>query len=131
VENHSEDKFCSFCGTTFSEESRLAGGLGAFICEHCVRRFHQQFTDEEAWAAGIVAPWKSMTQEELLQVLPEIVATGAQHDAFLRDWVDLLRERGISWHRIGLALGVTRQAAWQRFTRTPASARTASAQAES
>jgi ATP-dependent Clp protease ATP-binding subunit ClpX len=29
--------------------------------------------------------------------------------------VDLLRERGVSWAVIGDALGISRQAAWERF----------------
>jgi biotin operon repressor len=31
----------------------------------------------------------------------------------------VLRERGVSWAEIGGALGVSRQAAWKRFTRGP------------
>jgi hypothetical protein len=29
----------------------------------------------------------------------------------------MLRERGVSWERIASALGVSRQAAWERFSR--------------
>jgi ATP-dependent Clp protease ATP-binding subunit ClpX len=36
-------------------------------------------------------------------------------DEGLRSLVDLLRRREVSWARIGDALGVTRQAAWERF----------------
>jgi hypothetical protein len=31
--------------------------------------------------------------------------------------LELIRERGISWTAIGKALGISRQAAWERFTR--------------
>lgn len=117
MENTSEDKFCSFCATPYSPLSRVAGGFGAFICEHCVRRFADIHADPQKTKDSQVPPWESMTHVELLRVLPEIVTAGDQIDGFLHDWVDMLRERGISWHQIGLALGVTRQAAWQRFTR--------------
>jgi ATP-dependent Clp protease ATP-binding subunit ClpX len=30
--------------------------------------------------------------------------------------IDALRKRGISWAQIGDALGVSRQAAWERFS---------------
>ncbi|MFN8615915.1 MAG: hypothetical protein U0837_02355 [Dehalococcoidia bacterium] len=30
--------------------------------------------------------------------------------------VRVLRERGVSWARIGAALGISKQAAWERFT---------------
>jgi hypothetical protein len=34
----------------------------------------------------------------------------------LKQHVDLLRQRGMTWTRIGEALGVSRQAAWERFS---------------
>jgi hypothetical protein len=40
----------------------------------------------------------------------------AQADAAVHDYVDVLRSRGISWTRIGQALGVSKQAAWERFS---------------
>ena len=30
--------------------------------------------------------------------------------------VRVLRERGVSWARIGVALGISKQAAWERFS---------------
>jgi hypothetical protein len=32
------------------------------------------------------------------------------------DYVSTLRARGVSWTRIGTALGVSKQAAWERFS---------------
>jgi hypothetical protein len=43
-------------------------------------------------------------------------ALGVQADAAVHDYVDVLRGRGISWTRIGEALGVSKQAAWERFS---------------
>jgi hypothetical protein len=37
-------------------------------------------------------------------------------DAAVHDYVDVLRRRGISWTRIGAALGVSKQAACERFS---------------
>jgi ATP-dependent Clp protease ATP-binding subunit ClpX len=34
----------------------------------------------------------------------------------LQEHVDILRRRGVSWERIGEAMGVSRQAAWERFS---------------
>jgi biotin operon repressor len=34
----------------------------------------------------------------------------------LQTQVETLRQRGISWEAIGGALGVSRQAAWERFS---------------
>ena len=46
-----------------------------------------------------------------------IMASAEQNTAFAHEWVDLLRERNISWAEIGRSLGVSRQAAWERFSR--------------
>jgi hypothetical protein len=40
----------------------------------------------------------------------------SQVDAALHDHVGMLRARGVSWTRIGEALGVSKQAAWERFS---------------
>jgi hypothetical protein len=131
VENLTEHHFCSFCGLPGNEqERRLMGGLGAFICQFCAEHANQVLNDEATWAANQrAAPWHDMSDEQLLQMLPQITATGAQQDDFLHDWVEMLRERAVSWHQIGLALGVTRQAAWQRFTRVRKAPATAAVQA--
>jgi predicted transcriptional regulator len=39
-----------------------------------------------------------------------------QVDAAVHEYVATLRERGISWTRVGEALGVSKQAAWERFS---------------
>ena len=56
-----------------------------------------------------------MTDAELLSKLPLIATTSDQVDEFLRDWVQLLRARKISWAEIGKVMGISRQAAWERF----------------
>ncbi|MGE0599255.1 MAG: hypothetical protein AB7J35_07570 [Dehalococcoidia bacterium] len=37
-------------------------------------------------------------------------------EAAVADHVRLLRERGVSWARIGAALQISKQAAWERFS---------------
>ena len=56
-----------------------------------------------------------MSDADLLSKLPLIEATSQQVDDFLRDWVRLVRARNISWAEIGKVMGITRQAAWERF----------------
>jgi DNA-directed RNA polymerase specialized sigma24 family protein len=53
----------------------------------------------------------------LLAVLPHAQAAIAAADSNVRRVVDMLRTRRVSYARIGEALGVSRQAAWERFTR--------------
>ena len=115
-------KVCSFCMRPGSIRPPLFGGHGAWICLPCIERFDEIFRGEGQPESALAPPWESMSDDEALQVLPDIVRTGDQHDDFLHDWVDMLRQQRLSWHQIGLALGVSRQAAWQRFTRPRAKA---------
>jgi hypothetical protein len=60
--------------------------------------------------------WESMTDEELLDSLPKIASVATQLEDNLAVWVQRARGRGISWARIGAALGMARQSAWERFS---------------
>ena len=119
VKMNGEGKSCSFCGVAWAPENRFMGGLGAFICRDCAMRAADILSDEVAYSSANppAPPWESMSDEELLARLPEILTTSEQVEWFLHSWVGMLRDRGVSWQRIGLALGVSRQAAWERFTR--------------
>jgi hypothetical protein len=57
-----------------------------------------------------------MTDEQILELLPKVAATASQTEASLRRLVLVLRSRGITWARIGSALEITRQSAWERFS---------------
>ncbi|RYB94132.1 hypothetical protein EUA93_07110 [Nocardioides oleivorans] len=114
-----EGRICSFCATPGGPgtDVPLIGGLGAQVCGTCVDDFHATLHDDEAMAASRAFPWDSMSDAEVLAVLPQIMASAEQNQAFAREWVDLLRERKVSWAEIGRTLGVSRQAAWERFAR--------------
>jgi hypothetical protein len=60
--------------------------------------------------------WESMADGEMLSHIPRVAAHIDQAEADLRSWVQELRRRGIAWSRIGEALGITRQSAWERFS---------------
>ena len=113
-------KICSFCGTPGGPGTDvvLIGGLGAQVCAACVDDFHATLHDEEKLAAARgSSPWETMSDAEVLATLPRILASAEQNLSFAQEWVDLLRGRGVSWAEIGRALGVSRQAAWERFAR--------------
>jgi ATP-dependent Clp protease ATP-binding subunit ClpX len=61
--------------------------------------------------------WQTLGDEELLRTLPSVAAVSAQALGSLQRWVGEARRRGMSWARIGSALGITRQSAWERFAR--------------
>jgi hypothetical protein len=111
---------CSFCGTPGGPgtDVPLIGGLGAQVCATCIDDFHAIFHDDTLLAnVRGKFPWESMNDAEVLAVLPQILASAEQNVSFAQEWVDLLRERNVSWAEIGRSLGVTRQAAWERFAR--------------
>jgi len=113
-------KICSFCGTPGGPgtDLPLVGGLGAQVCVRCIEEFHAVLHDDEQLASVKGAfPWDRMSDAEVLAMLPQILASAEQNISFAHEWVDLLRERHVSWAEIGRTLGVSRQAAWERFAR--------------
>lgn len=115
-------KTCSFCGVQGTDETTFAGGLGAMMCHDCVTFFHDKFGSAEGLRSISLRsmpqlPWDEMSDTEILAKLPMIAATATQVTWFLGDWVQLARDRGLSWTEIGQALGVSRQAAWERFAK--------------
>src|SRR6476646_6542460 len=109
---------CSFCGKRGTDDTRFAGGLGALMCTDCLERFTAAFAAPENANSKVIG-WSEddMTDADMLARLPLIAATATQVDRYLRAWVARIRERHISYAEIGKALGVSRQAAWERFSR--------------
>lgn len=115
-----EGRTCSFCGAPGGPgtDVQLIGGLGAQVCVSCIDEFHA-IVHDEARVVDVrgIMPWERMSEPELLATLPRILASAEQNHAFAQEWVDMLRGRQISWAQIGRVLGVSRQAAWERFAR--------------
>ncbi|MDP9844220.1 ATP-dependent Clp protease ATP-binding subunit ClpX [Streptosporangium lutulentum] len=127
---------CSFCAKPQTEVDKLIAGPGVYICNLCVELcnqiLEQQLPRPERAEAGEgddadgltseppevpEIPWPDkLTDEEMLDLLPRTAAAGAQINANLQLWVGRLREHGVTWARIGAALGMTRQSAWERFS---------------
>jgi hypothetical protein len=108
---------CSFCAKPEAEVGKLIAGPGVYICDDCVRLCESILA--QAGLAGRqteIPVAEGMTDDEVLALLPQIASVSAQVEASLQTWVDRLRSRGVSWSRIGEALGVTRQSAWGRFS---------------
>jgi ClpX C4-type zinc finger len=105
--------YCSFCRKDKDAVAKLVAGPGVYICDECVGLCNLIIADEPA---GEFGAWHEQPDDELLASLARIQAVVAQVDAAVHDYVDVLRSRGISWTRIGAALGVSKQAAWERFS---------------
>ncbi|WP_045875960.1 ClpX C4-type zinc finger protein [Pseudofrankia sp. DC12] len=103
---------CSFCGKDQNAVAKLVAGPGVYICNVCVDLCNQIIP----LPAPELGSWDEQSDEELLASLARIQAAVAQVDAAVHHQVEALRRRGVSWTRIGEALGVTKQAAWERFS---------------
>jgi hypothetical protein len=111
---------CSFCAKPNSEVDKVIAGPGVYICNECVGLCNDilQAEQQKPSEAGRRLPaWEeSMSDEQLLDLLPRIAAVSAQTEASLHHLISILRERRVTWARIGAALQITRQSAWERFS---------------
>ena len=64
----------------------------------------------------MIANCGSIPDEHLLDLLTRSKAIADSAGEFLNSHVDTLRKRGVQWAAIGKALGISRQAAWERFS---------------
>jgi hypothetical protein len=103
---------CSFCGKKAAEVAKLLGGPNVYICDTCVGVCNRILEATPSTFSG----WDAMTDEELLNSLGPAVATVEATRSVLQTQIDVLRKRGISWSAIGGVLGISRQAAWERFS---------------
>ncbi|HEX6471317.1 MAG TPA: ClpX C4-type zinc finger protein [Streptosporangiaceae bacterium] len=108
---------CSFCGKAHTEVERLVAGPGVHICNECVGLAESIVAEYRDKAVEVRLPvWGDLTDEQMLEHIPRIAVVADQVEAGLRSWVQELRRRGVTWARIGQALGITRQSAWERFS---------------
>jgi ClpX C4-type zinc finger len=133
--------YCSFCGKSQHHVEKLIAGPSVFICNECVglcndilecdgvRPIDEPGTadpggasttpepkDASAPKAPTIGDIQTMTTERLLRWLKFQENLFEQSRDGLQEAVDTLRKRKVSWATIGEALGVSRQAAWDRFS---------------
>ena len=108
---------CSFCAKEEEQVAQMVAGPGVYICNECVDLCGQIFAAGKTGGDDAEIPyWQAMTDEQMLEHLPRVASVATQVEDNLRVWVQRLRERGVSWARIGEALGMARQSAWERFS---------------
>jgi len=113
---------CSFCMKPPADVATMVAGAGVFICNECVDLCVQIIAGKPAGGSdaipdGRMSAWaQKMSDQDLLAHLPRIAAASAQVEQHLTAWVRQARSRGITWTRIGEALGMARQSAWERFS---------------
>ncbi len=107
---------CSFCQKPTLDVQTMVAGPGVYICNACVA-LAAELIETKPDVMPKLANWEEqLSDEDLLATLPRFAAAGAQVEKQLGIWVRKARERAITWTRIGAALGITRQSAWERFS---------------
>lgn len=109
---------CSFCTKPSTAVSKLIAGPGVYICNECVGLCCDILQQEAgAQSRPQLKPWEGEhTLEEVLAILPQVGAASAQLETAFGEWVRTARTLGATWARIGEALHMTRQSAWERFS---------------
>ena len=109
--------YCSFCGKSQYEVVRLIAGPSVFICDECVGLCNTIISQPGGSApAPKFLDVKAMPTDTLLGFLKNQGAIHGNVQKRLEEAVDTLRQRDVSWAIIGEMLGVSRQAAWERFS---------------
>jgi ATP-dependent Clp protease ATP-binding subunit ClpX len=114
--------YCSFCRKSQHDVKKLIAGPAIFICNECVAKCDKIIAetpdpDPNAPAVEMIkGPYEKFPTDKLLAILKPQEATCEDARAQLQHSIDILREREISWAVIGDALGISRQAAWERFS---------------
>ena len=122
---------CSFCTKSKFDVDKLVAGPGVFICNECIE-LCDQIIAEEAKREGSsgddavmsteqdspprLRAWDGLSDDDLLAEMVRAHGAHQNVDRAVRHHVTVLRERGVSWARIGESLGMTRQSAWERFS---------------
>lgn len=120
---------CSFCLKPNTEVGKLVAGPGVYICNECVDLCVQLIAvkpgpgaELEAEAPRDTPPaqvdhWARIDEVgKALDLLPRMAAVSGQVEENLTHVVRRARALGATWAKIGQALGMTRQSAWERFS---------------
>ena len=91
-------------------------GPGVQICNECVDLAKAIIDECRDKPRELRLPiWESWSDQQMLDHVPRMAVVADQVETDLRSWVGELRRHGVTWSKIGEALGITRQSAWERF----------------
>jgi len=112
--------YCSFCGKSQHEVKKLIAGPATFICDACVglcTKIIAETPDRDPNAPPAEISWPdTLPTERIIALLKPQERSCESARGQLQRSIDILREREVSWAAIGDALGISRQAAWERFS---------------
>ena len=114
---------CSFCRKGQADVEALIAGFGVAICSECIDVAAEALARSRPIAKKVpfdpAAQLRTFDNERLLKAVGEVEPVYQDVAAAQALYIEILRERGVSWAEVGQALGVSRQAAWKRFAKGP------------
>jgi ATP-dependent Clp protease ATP-binding subunit ClpX len=113
VPNVAAEVRCSFCGKPDASIDRMIAGPGVYICNECVGLCNQLLARESVAAFDVL---EDKDDEALLASMARLDNSRQQVADAVDAHARLLRARGVPWSRLGEALGISRQSAYQRFS---------------
>jgi ATP-dependent Clp protease ATP-binding subunit ClpX len=112
--------YCSFCRKSQHEVKKLVAGPAVFICDECTALCGQIIAStpdlDPDKPAKIWKGYDTLPTDRLLALLKPQELTCEDTRAQLQLSIDILRARKVSWAVVAQALGISRQAAWERFS---------------
>jgi hypothetical protein len=114
---------CSFCRKGHTQVEVLVAGFGVSICSECIdvasETVNKTRPVKEKKPFDPVKHVRGFETPQLLEAVARVEPVYRDVAAAQALYVEILRERGVSWAEIGQSLGVSRQAAWKRFAKGP------------
>jgi hypothetical protein len=107
------DLSCSFCNKSKDEVDKLVAGPGVYICDECVQKAEQIIAEVRG---PLLEDLQGMSDDDLLAGIARLDTAPDHVERAVAEHVRILRERGVTWARIGDTLGISRQSAWERFS---------------
>jgi ATP-dependent Clp protease ATP-binding subunit ClpX len=105
---------CSFCSKTQHDVDKLIAGPGVYICDECIGLCNKTLAVDGP--PRLIDDLSEQSDDDLIGILVRIRGLHAGVDQTAQNVVRELRSRHVSWARIGEALAMTRQSAWERFS---------------
>jgi ATP-dependent protease Clp ATPase subunit len=112
------DLDCSFCSKSQKAVAKLIAGPGVYICDECIALCNailEEHKTDEKTKTLLVQGLGEMDTDSLLGNLKGAATVTQSIDSHFKATVLELRKRGLTWAKIGETLGISRQAAWERF----------------
>ena len=107
---------CSFCGKKQEQVKKLIAGPGVYICGECIELCNLILEEESGGKAPTPLDRPERTEEQEIERMVALHQSKDQVDREVALAVRGLRAQGVTWTRIGEALGITRQSAWERYS---------------